>query len=335
MGLFDFLFKKKKRRETIAASLPDLSDDNKPTQKQVAYAKDLGVKLSQNLDRHQVSGLINDAIKQKQLPVEWQLTRATKLGLKVTDGMTYAQLEKLLSNAEFNKPPTHQQLKKAKAFGVSVPAGMTYGQLSESLEKALPNQPATSEQLELCGKVGIPIQSGSTRGQVDELISKAKDSRKYRVAFQQLQDEEQKQLEDEYDREMREQYGDALMNEFCKWEKIANDIESQYLLIFRRGKEVVAEVVELDGDPEIIDAKSPYIKLSLLLPKKERHAKDYYSLEWEKEIEIRSSNVLHVQKLGQKFSDCNVMVNQESQDYAAYRTAIEKAKAFSKQFELS
>lgn len=146
---------------------------------------------------------------------------------------------------------------------------------------------------------------------------------------------EQKQLEDEYDREMREQYGDELMDDFCKWEKIANDGASQYLMVFRRGREVVVEVVEMVDSPEIVEAKSPYIKLSLLLPKKERQEKDMYSLEWEKEIEVRSSNVLHVQKLDRKFSDCYVMASRESKDFADYRMAVEKGKVFSKQFELS
>jgi hypothetical protein len=279
---------------------------------------------------------VTEKVQQIQKPpAEWQVARAAKLGVKVSDGMTYTQLEKLLSDAESNKPPTHQQLKKAKSFGVSVPDGATYEQLSKLLEKALLDQPATPEQVTLCERVGIPFQANTTRGQADELITKAKSNRKYQAAFQRLQDEEQKRQEDEYDREMREQYGDELMKEFYKWEKIANDGDSQYLLIFRRGKEAIAEVVEIVDAPEIVDAKSPYVKLSLLLPKKERHEKEYFSLEWEKEMELRSSNVLHVQKLGKRFSDCNVMLGQESKDFAAYGAVIEKAKEFSKRFEIS
>ena len=155
----------------------------------------------------------------------------------------------------------------------------------------------------------------------------------FKKPAKQVQDEARNEVDEEYDREMRAQYGDDLMNEFHRWEKISNDVESQYMMIFRRGKEVVVEVVEIGDSAEIVDGRAPYIRLSFLLPKKERHDKDYFSLEWDKEMEIRSSSVLHIQKLERKFSDCTVMLNQESKDFAAYRIVIENAKKFSKQFE--
>lgn len=72
--------------------------------------------------------------------------------------------------------------------------------------------------------------------------------------------------------------------------------------------------------------------MALLFPKKNRQEKDYYSLEWEIEKEILSSDILHYQKIERKFSDCYVMFDEESNDFAAYKKVIEKRKVFSKRF---
>jgi hypothetical protein len=274
------------------------------------------------------------SIRSVKPPQEWQLERARKLGINVIAGMTFEELDEKLTKAEFDKPTTHQQIKKAKAFGMIVTPNMTYGQLASRLNEAALNQPAKQEQIELCKRVGIPLPPGTTCGDADKLIENARQNLKYAAQFRKIDDEFQRELEAEEDSELREQYGDKLLNEFRQWEKLSVESGTQYLMVFRRGKEIAVEVVEFEDGPEIIEGKSPYIKLSLLLPKKERHDRDYFSLEWEKEMEIRSSNVLHIQKLDRTFSDCTVVFEQESPDYEAYRKVIEKAKEFSKRFEL-
>lgn len=307
MGLFDFLFKKKKNAK------------------------------SPNTNSHQVTNLMGDALKQKKelekLPAQWQLARAAKLGIEVTNGMTFNQLDKLLSNAEFNKPPTHQQLKKAKAFGVSVPAGMTYGELSVLLEKALLNQPATSEQIQLCEKIGIPIQSGLTREQADELISKAKENPKYLTRFQQLQNELNQQLDEEEDRELREKYGDKIVEEFRRWEQMYDT--NQFLIVFKRGKSIVVEIAEFNNEPEIMYDKKPYISISLLTPTKERVDKGEYELNWEKELQIRSEHILHIQKLDTSLHPSWGPEGYESEDFSTYKKTIEKGRTIAKKFEIS
>ncbi len=250
--------------------------------------------------------------------------------------MTKGQkLERSPRDTDSNTPPTHQQLKKAKSFGVSVPDGATYDQLGKLLENALLNQPATPEQVTLCERVGIPFQANTTRGQADELIAKAKSNRKYQAAFQQLQEEKQKQQEEENDREMREQYGDKLMNEFYKWEKIENDTRNQFLIVFKRGKGVVVEIAEFNSGPDIIDGKKPYVSISLLTPVKEKIDKGEYSLGWEKEVQIRSEDILHFQKLTTDLNPSWGPGGYECEDYLTYKKVIAQGQEIAKRFELS
>ena len=121
MGLFDFLFEKKSGDIS-----PQLSADEQPSEKQITYAKALGIHVLPSMTRYEVSKLINDASERKKPPADWQMQRANKLGIKLSPDITYLQLEELLNKAEFDKPPTHQQLKKAKAFG-NMPQSATKG----------------------------------------------------------------------------------------------------------------------------------------------------------------------------------------------------------------
>lgn len=334
MGFFDFINKKKSKEIHLQVSVQNLADEM-PTEKQIAYAKALGIPILPSMTRNEVSELISNACDRKKPPADWQMQRANKMGIQMSPDITYLQLEELLNKAEFDKPPTHQQLKKAKAFGVSITPNLTYGQLGSLLDEAEWAQPANAEQTELCDKVGICLPVGTNRRQANEHIEKAKNDPQYKLRFQKLQDEEEKEETEEEDREMREKYGDKLMDDFYRWEKISDEGDGHYLMIFRRGKEVVVEVVELDYGPEIVDGKKPFVKMALLLPKKERQEKDHFSLEWEIEKEIHSSDILHFQKIDRQLSDCYVMFDEESKDFAAYKKMIEKGKEFSKRFTLS
>lgn len=267
--------------------------------------------------------------KPERSPTDWKVSKDTKLSAEVSAGM------KMLRDTDSNKPPTHQQLKKAKSFGISVPEGATYDQLRKLLEKALLDQPATPEQMTLCERVGIPFQANATRGQVDELIAKAKSNRKFQAAFQRLEDEKQREHQEQYDREMREQYGDELMNEFYKWEKIENDSRNQFLIVFKRGKSVVVEIAEFNSGPEIIDGKKPYVSISLLTPIKETIDKGEYSLTWEKEVQIRSENILHFQILTTDLYPSWGSGGYESEDLLAYKRVIAQGQEIAKRFDLS
>jgi hypothetical protein len=203
------------------------------------------------------------------------------------------------------------------------------------LDEAEWTQPANAEQRELCDKVGICLPVGTNRRQANEHIEKAKNDPENKLRFQKLQDEEEKTAVEEADREMREKYGDKVMDDFYRWEKISAEAAGHYLMIFCRGKEVLVEVVELDYGPEVVDGKKPFVKMALLFPKKDRQEKDHFSLEWEIEKEIHSSDILHFQKIGRLLSDCNVMFDEESKDFVAYKTIIEKGKEFSKRFTRS
>ena len=337
MGMFDFLFKKKavenvdSSQYLVKVSVV-VSEAEKPTEKQLAYAGDLRIKVLPNMTRDQLSQVISDTIEREKPPSEWQIKTASKFGIDVVSGMTFSQLTELINKAEFDKPPTHQQLKKAKTFGVNVTPEITYGQLGALLDQAILKQPPTPEQAELCVKVGIQLPSGTNRGQAEMIIANAKSNPTYAAKFQQLEEEQQKESDAEEDREQREKYGDKLIEEFYRWDGIANERNDQHVMIFRRGKSIVVEVVEFDT-VEIVDATKPYIKLSVLLPAKEKIDQNYYAFSWENEMEIKATNVLHLQKLKTNFSDCSYGDWGDSEDYLAYKKVLEKATEFAKRFD--
>ena len=219
-----------------------------------------------------------------------------------------------------------------QTFGVNVTPEITYGQLGALLDQAILKQPPTPEQAELCVKVGIQLPSGTNRGQAEMIIANAKSNPTYAAKFQQLEEEQQKESDAEEDREQREKYGDKLMEEFYRWEEIASECYDQYVLVFRRGKSIVVEVVEFDT-AEIIDAAKPYINLSVRVPEKEKLDRNYYVFSWEKEVEIKAGNILHVQKLKTNFSDCSIEESGDSEDYTAYKKVLENATEFAKRFD--
>ena len=337
MGIFDFLYKKKAVENVVSSQYQlkvsvVVSEPDKPTDKQLAYARDLSIKILPSMTREQLSHLISDAVERKKPPAEWQIKSASKLGIKIVPGMTCTQLTELINRAEFDRPPSHQQLKKAKTFGVNVSPDLTYGQLGELLDQAILKQPPTSDQVELCDKVGLPLPSGTTRGQAETIISEAKNNPKYASKFWQLDEELQKESAAEEDREQREKYGDKLMEDFYRWEEISSECYDQYVLVFRRGKNIVVEVVEFDS-AEIIDGAKPYINLSARVPEKEKLDRNCYVFSWEKEVEIRAGNILHIQKLKTNFSDCSIEESVDSEDYTAYKKVLEKATEFAKRFD--
>lgn len=311
MGFFDFLFSKK--------------PGSSPKQK---HASNEAKEGEHTKNDSQITSTARPA-------KDWQLKRAAELGIDVIAVMTYAEIQRAIDEAEFNKPPTHQQLKKARLLGVNVPpdSTLTYGQLALRLEEAALKQPARNEQVSICKRAGIEIPANMTVELADKLIAEAKADPKFREKFEEIKEEEQNELMAEEDRDLRERYGEKLAEDYRRWESISEDSGSHYVLIYRRGKEIAVEAVEFDGFPEIIEGKSPIIKIVVLLPKKVTHEKDWFSLQWEKEAEVKSSSVLHVQKLERPISDCSVTLGQESTDYVAYKKVIEKATAYSKKFE--
>ena len=337
MGMFDFL-KNKKAVENADSSQYQfkvsvkVSEPDKPTEKQLAYAKELSIKILPDMTREQLSQLITDAVERKKPPAEWQIKSAAKLGIDVVPGMTNSQLTELINKAEFDKPPTHQQLKKAKTFGVNVSPDVTYGQLGALLDQAILKQPPTSDQVEICDKVGILLSSGTTRGRAEKIITEAKTNPKYAAKFQQLDEELQRESDAEEVREQRAKYGDKLMEEFYRWEEITSEFGDQYVLVFRRGKLIVVEVVEFDT-VEINNASKPYINLSVRVPEKEKLDRNCYVISWEKEVEIKAGNILHIQKLKTSFSDCSIEESGDSEDYAAYKKVLEKATEFAKRYD--
>lgn len=142
--------------------------------------------------------------------------------------------------------------------------------------KRKPVQPPSRSQVSLCERLGLEITPKMGREDVSRMLATALQQDKYKKIYDEIQREKEAELE----REDRETYGDDLVDELKGWESRC-DPYKQYLLVFRRGKTVQCDIVELEA-AEIAGDKKYFVQLSFLRPKqhKERDTGTYY--EWEK-----------------------------------------------------
>ncbi len=101
MGLFENLFGKRNVRQHVEAS-PSTSRPH--TERQVQYAKSLGVTIEPSMSYEDASRLIS-AAKLNQPPYQNQVDLCNRVGLKLLPKMTRAQVEELIDNAR--KDPTY------------------------------------------------------------------------------------------------------------------------------------------------------------------------------------------------------------------------------------
>jgi hypothetical protein len=341
MSLFDFLFRKPVKTKPEIAAVSNLAsqllerakslqvsskasaESSRPTNEQIEHANRLGITISPSMSSQELHQLIRRNSWRAKPPFDWQLKEASKFGITVTPDMSSGQLGELIERANFAKPPTNQQLKKAKTLGVSVSSDLTYGQVEKLLEEAIQNQPVTLDQFNLCKRLGIVLAPEATYGNADKIITGARQDPKYDSEFRKIDVEEE-------DRELRKLYDGKVVDALRQWRQICEETGAKFLLIFQRGKQVITEVVELNSEPEIVMGKTLYIQLSFLLPEKQKVDRGYYSLEWEKEMNIPVSKVLHIQKIDNCLSNCSIIDSEESEDFLAYKDLIEKGQQFSK-----
>ncbi len=159
---------------------------------------------------------------------------------------------------------------------------------SENQEK-----PPSKSQIKLCKQLGLIITPEMSRKNVSELLGVSLQQEKYKKIYDEIHREENEAFE----KEERETYGDTLVDELKKWEKYC-DTYDQYYLVFKRGSNVIYEIVEFET-AEIVGEKKYSIKISILLPKlhKEKDTGEY--LEWEKEVNLKPNQVLKIEKLSE------------------------------------
>lgn len=176
------------------------------------------------------------------------------------------------------------QNKKILSFQIK-----TSVEYSDSLYETKKHPPSKSK-LKMCERLGLTVTSDMGNRDVHFLIEEALKDPKIKRIYDEYQDEQNARIE----KEDREEYGEKLYEEKIKWEKMCGS-ENHYSLIFKRGKSIISDIVEfervwIDGD------KKKFVKIGLLLPKRYKSKLDGDHLEWEKEVEIKPSQILFLEK---------------------------------------
>jgi len=153
-----------------------------------------------------------------------------------------------------------------------------------------PQKPPSRNQVDLCERLGLEITPKMSYADVSKLLEVSLKQEKYKKIF----DEIQKEREAEFEKEDRAMYGDELYDELTKWEQYC-DPYKQFILVFKRGSKILADVVEFET-ADIIGEKKYSIQLGLLLPKLHKDRDGDY-IEWEKEIKLKPSQVLKIEQL--------------------------------------
>ena len=146
--------------------------------------------------------------------------------------------------------------------------------------------PPNEEQLAFAKKIGVKLGDNWTYGKFDNWIEANRSHPTYGPRIRKLL--ETQRLED-----AREMYGDQA-SKYLRWEDIV-DAHGTYAIIVKRGKKIVTYVAEFE-DVDVEFAKTPYVKVDILLPKKYREYGETM-VDMEKEATLDTRKILHVQKL--------------------------------------
>lgn len=136
-----------------------------PTDRQLEYAKSLGIAYSNNITGRELCGLIDEALKWASPK---QINLAKELGLKIpSKRMTREEMSYFLDTAledrvirkRYNKlPPTEAQLRLVKEKGIKIPWFATRQKLSALIDKAI------EEECQAAVKKRAAEENGSVRG---------------------------------------------------------------------------------------------------------------------------------------------------------------------------
>lgn len=276
-------------------------------EKQVAVESRVTIEI---VDAYPVSGE-----RDAPPPGDWQFDPATdrqvsfanSLGLTLPKDATKGKASDLISKAlkqKDSKPATSSQLEQAKLVGVSIPRGATVAEAKLLIRAGQP----TWQQKQFFERVEIEFPRGKSRTEVEKKIKHLMREPAAAKKVENAIDNERKAsvaAELEMRQEDIDRYGQKLVEEFERWEKLADDI-GPYVVIFRSGKSLKVDVVEFDGCEieEKARGKSRVV-LDCLFPKRFREDGEKW-LEWEKERQLVASKIEFVSLLEDSFPRCSI-----------------------------
>ena len=227
------------------------------TERQISYARVLGVTIPPNATKGQASDIISKGVQRRD----------------VADA-------------------TDVQRDEAKLLGVQVPKRATVAEASSIIRGAKP----TWQQRQFFERADVPFPPDIGRNAMDVRIKQLESdpviAQRIRAAI-----EAEQKANESAEQEMRlediENYGLKAVEEFERWEPITDDI-GPYVIIYRSGKSLKVEVVEFEGAE--IEAKprgKSRVVLDCLFPKRVREDGEKW-LEWEKEKRLVARRIEYV-----------------------------------------
>ena len=135
-----------------------LNTDDPPTEKQVAYLRDLGVQFDEAvLTKRSAARLLENVLREKrkkEAPSGWRLEKVKRLGLleELPPNVTMQDVVELLDSVKYD-PPTDAQIELCKEWDFKLKGEMYADELDDVLQLA--GQPPLQEHLELFQGYGI------------------------------------------------------------------------------------------------------------------------------------------------------------------------------------
>jgi len=152
-----------------------------------------------------------------------------------------------------------------------------------------PYKPPSKSQIEECERLGLKIKPKMSSHDVLTMINESKKIPKYKKIDEEYRKKQRiielKDLEDEY--------GSELVKELDKWE---SKTINQHIIIYKKGKTITSDIIEFDS-VEIEDSGKPYVEVSILRPKIYKPKNDSHYIEWEKEVSLKSNQILFCSEL--------------------------------------
>ena len=239
---------------------------------------------------------------------ERQISYARVLGVTIPPNATKGQASDIISKGVQRRDTadaTDVQWDEAKSLGVQIPKRATVAEASSIIRGAKP----TWQQRQFFERADVPFPADANRDAIDARIKKMESdpavAKRIKVAI-----EAEQKANESAEQEMRlediENYGLKAVEEFERWEPIADEI-GPYVIIYRSGKSLKVEVVEFEGAE--IEAKASgksRVVLDCLFPKRVREDGDKW-LEWEKEKRLVANKIEYLVLLENVSKGCYIL----------------------------
>lgn len=180
--------------------------------------------------------------------------------------------------------------------------------------------PPTPKQLAYAQKLKIPNASSLSR---EELSLRISEIEAENPRLERQREKVRKAIEAKEQQELATRCGPEMMAALKQWESFVAD-EPYILAIFRRRESIIVDVLQV-YDSYITGKKNPKLCIRAVEPKAKKDKDFGYYLEWEKEFELDTKDLLYSERLPADFDDF---------EPEEYRRVVERGLALAKKMKL-